>query len=71
MIISKKMQKIANLILWVIMFSVLFTSQAYSQSAMRHDNKEVRKYHRQAKKNFHCSLCPATGLKKYIPKKWG
>lgn len=35
-----------------------------------HENREVRKYHRRNKKAFHCSLCPAKGLKKLMPKRW-
>ena len=70
MIVSKKTQKIANLILWVIMFSVLFAFSPEVRAEKQPVNKEVRKYHRQAKKNFHCSLCPAKGLRKFIPKRW-
>jgi len=33
-------------------------------------NRNVKKYHRQNRRNFHCSLCPATGLRKFIPKRW-
>ena len=79
--VSEKTQSITTIGLWLIILAVVaFTmlnatpSKAENLNALEAKempkNTYVKKYHRKNNRTFTCSLCPAKGIKKFVPKKW-